>query len=100
MGYEDFWFGNPQHYFVYQNAYYDKKKLEYDEADIIAWNGGRYNLLAFQQVYSDCWSKSHSKIFPEKPYGITNAKEKEKEKINPRDRFIEIMSSFNSRRRK
>lgn len=82
---QEFWFGNPQDYFVYQDAFAEKKKNQHDEDDIRAWSYGQYNLLAFRQAMSEAFAKkgsSHKKIFPEKPFSIKevkNARRKKKE---------------------
>lgn len=73
---QEFWFGNPQDYFVYQDAFADKKKEQHNEYDIRAWSIGRYNLLAFSQVMSDNFGKkgSRKRIFPERPYTVNEIK--------------------------
>ena len=37
MSSTEFWFGDPQDYFVYQDAFVDKVKKKHDEDDIRAW---------------------------------------------------------------
>lgn len=74
---QEFWFGNPQDYFVYQDAFAEKKKNQHEEDDIRAWLYGQYNLLAFRQSMSEAFAKkgsSHKNIFPEKPFSIKEEK--------------------------
>ena len=84
---QEFWFGNPQDYFVYQDAFAEKIKQKHDEYDIVAWLNGRYNLEAFSQVMSDSFKKkgaSRKKIFPEQPYSVKD-KKKVKKDTPPKD---------------
>lgn len=74
---QEFWFGNPQDYFVYQDAFVAKQKLEHDEVDIVAWMYGKYNLLAFSQVYNNAFSKNSKEIYPKEPMSITSKNKKE-----------------------
>lgn len=91
---EEFWFGNPQDYFVYQDAFAEKEKKRIKESDILAWQFGRYNLLAFSQVYANAFGKkgTRKKIFPQKPESI-------KEEINSNNpllaKFTRIMDAVN-----
>lgn len=83
MSSQEFWFGNPQDYFVYQDAFAEKMKQKHDEYDVVAWLNGRYNLEAFAQVMSDAFKKkgsSHKKIFPEQPYSVKDKKKHNKDK--------------------
>ena len=73
---QEFWFGNPQDYFVYQDAFAEKKKEQHNEDDIRAWAYARYNLFAFSQVINDGFGKkgSHKKIFPKQPFTFKEIK--------------------------
>lgn len=77
MSSDDFWFGNPQDYFVFQDAFAEKAKNRHNEIDITAWTYASYNLKAFAQVYADAWGgKSHKDIFPSEPYSIKHIKKR------------------------
>lgn len=94
---QEFWFGNPQDYFVYQDAFAERRQREHEEADIVAWMHGHYELLAFSQVMSQVMAtkKSASKrIFPDKPFSIAQ-KEKPKE-MNMLEKFKRIKERWNS----
>lgn len=82
---EEFWFGHPQHYFVYQDAFADKEKKRHDEIDVIAWIFGRYDMKAFAQVYANSWSKKKQNIYPEQPESIKGRIEKTS--LSAKDRF-------------
>lgn len=67
----EFWFENPQDYFVYQDAFAEKEKKRHSETDIIAWQYSRYNYLAFSQViYDGFCSKTKRTIFPKQPISL------------------------------
>lgn len=77
MSSQEFWFGNPQDYFVYQDAFAEQKRLQHDEDDIRAWIYGKYNLLALRQSLSETLGKkggSGKKYFPDKPDSIKERK--------------------------
>lgn len=84
MSSAEFWFGDPQDYFVYQDAFVDKIKVQHDDDDIKAWMFGQYNLLAYRQVMSEVWGKkgSSKKIFPDKPNVLTKQQETAKTEID------------------
>ena len=73
---QEFWFGNPQDYFVYQDAFAEKKQQYYNENDVNAWMNAKYNLYAFAQVMSDSFGKkgSHKEIFPKEPFSMKDKK--------------------------
>lgn len=93
---QDFWFGNPQDFFVYQDAFADKEKRRYEDVDIVAWRNAYYNMLAFSQVYSNAFGKSHKKIFPEEPWTVKERKKREA-KSNPMlAKFLAIKEAVNA----
>lgn len=97
MDSEEFWFGNPQEYFVYLDAFAKKKQMEHDEMDTIGWLFGRYNLLAFSQVYSNAWGgKTHKEIFPREPISFKSTKNtKPKTAREAFERFKIIAEQYN-----
>lgn len=93
---EEFWFGDPQDYFVYQDAFAERQTIDHDEMDIRAWMFGRYNMLAFAQAYADAWGKKgkHKKIFPDKPLYLAQ-KDEEKGERDMLAKFRDIAASIN-----
>lgn len=83
MSSTEFWFGDPQDYFVYQDAFVDKVKKKHEEDDIRAWLFGSYNVLAYRQVMSEVWGKKgqSKKIFPDKPNSLTEQQQAIKTEI-------------------
>lgn len=83
MSSTEFWFGDPQDYFVYQDAFVDKVKIQHDNDDVKAWMFGQYNLWAYRQVMSEVWGKKgqSKKIFPDKPNSLTKQQENIKTEI-------------------
>lgn len=73
MTLNEFWYGNPQDFYVYADAYQEKQ----NNIDYCAWINGYYNLQAYRQALSEAFGKGTKKIFPEEPLS-----EKEKEKQN------------------
>lgn len=69
---QEFWFSNPQDYFVYQDAFAEREKNKHDEIDIMAWQFGKYNLLALSQSLSNFSGKKHKNIFPQKPITMSD----------------------------
>ena len=99
MSSQEFWFGNPQDFFVYQDAFADKEKQRYKDADIMAWRFGYYNMLAFAQVYSNAFGKKgqNKKIFPPEPCVVKE--EKQKQSATPKPllaKFLVIESKINA----
>lgn len=75
MSSNEFWFGDPQEYFVHQDAFADKIRDRHTEIDIIGWTFAKYNMAAFAQVYSNAWGgKSHKEVFPREPYSLKQIK--------------------------
>ena len=84
MSSTEFWFGDPQDFFVYQDAFVDKTKAQHDDIDISAWIYGKYGLLALRQALSESLgSKRSSKNFyPDEPSVLTKQKESIKKNID------------------
>lgn len=97
MSSEEFWFGDPQEYFIYQDAFAEKEKLRHDEIDVVGWSYARYNLLAFAQVYSNAWGgKTHKDIFPPEPLTVKSIKKaKPKNAQEAFERFKIIADKYN-----
>lgn len=69
MSSQEFWFGNPQDYFVYQDAHIEKQKNRHDEEDIKAWAYARYNMYAIGAVLS-----GKATAFPKEPLSIAESR--------------------------
>lgn len=97
----EFWFGNPQDYFVYQDAFADKERKQHDEIDVIAWRFGYYGMLAYRQVQSEVWGKGHKEIFPDEPISIKSLKEEQKERLDKAHpligKFMVMASAVNNK---
>lgn len=91
---EEFWFGNPQDYFVYQDAFAEREKKRYKDYDILSWQIGNYCCSAFRQVYSEAWGKktNKKKFFPEKPISL-----KENKNDDMLAKFMKIADKVNRR---
>lgn len=90
MSSDEFWYGNPQDYFVYEDAFAEKQKLRHDELDVLSWLSGKYNMVAFAQAYSNAWSKQKKDIYPKKPLTFLNA-EASQNNGDMRERFITMV---------
>lgn len=99
----EFWFGDPQDYFVYQDAFADEVKRQHDEADIIAWTNASYELMALRQALSEFFGKrgSNKRYFPEEPNSLTKRKESVKTKIDGvhplLNKFMTMASAVNNK---
>lgn len=96
---EEFWFGNPQDYFVYQDAFAEKTKMEHDLQDAIAWIQGRYNLLAFSEVAGAILCKKGQKpkkVYPEEPFSVKLEREKNKKPLTLDDMWAKFKSMANA----
>lgn len=97
MDSEEFWFGNPQDYFVYLDAFAEKERIKHDEFDTIGWLLGRYNMLGFAQVYSNAWGgKGNKEIYPQEPFVVkSNKKTKPKNAQEAFERFKIVAERYN-----
>lgn len=82
MTYNQFWFDDPQLYYIYEEVYLDRLK----EQDIHNWMLGQY----IQFAVGSCLAKECK--YPEKP--IFYAREKEK-KLSMREKFEIMVSQVN-----
>lgn len=78
---EHFWFGDPQDYFVFQDAFAETEKKKWEEIDMTAWTFGLYEMLAYRQVQSEVWGKRKQEIFPKEPNGVKARKEEQNKKL-------------------
>lgn len=64
MSLNEFWYGNPQDFYVYADAYEE----EQIKNDYLCWLNAVYNLQAQRQSLSEALSKSQKQIFPKEAY--------------------------------
>lgn len=64
MSLNDFWYGNPQDFYVYADAFELKKQ----QIDYNSWLDATYNLYAFRQALGEALSKNPKQIFPKEPF--------------------------------
>lgn len=72
MSLEEFWHGNPQDFYIYLDAYIEKREEEKELEDYRAWKHNIYTLKALQQVMAKNGSAG---IFPKKPFNKTSHKD-------------------------
>lgn len=88
MSAEEFWFGDPQQYFVYQRAFAREQKRIHDELDIIGWSFARYNMWGWSQTYENAWGgNTHKEIFPREPLTVKESTMKKAKPKNAKDAF-------------
>lgn len=82
MPIQEFWYGNPLHFFIYLEAYSENMEREMERQDFLAYNQGVYTLLALRQSLAEVFSKKGGKsikIYPKKSF-TENEKAKKKDK--------------------
>lgn len=98
MSSEEFWFGNPQHYFVYQDAYIEKKKTAFKEMDSNNWSLGGYIHYALQDVIGALFSKSAKKNYPKEPLHVIKEKKNKTQTASIRDKLLGVMMATSKER--
>lgn len=71
MPLNEFWYGNPQNFYLYCDEYKKRMELQQELADIQAYNQGVYSLLALRQSLGESFAKYAKKVFPEEPFSQT-----------------------------
>lgn len=64
MSLNEFWYGNPQDFYVYADNY----ETQIRKQDYNAWLNGLYNLFAYRQALSEALSKCPKQIFPKEAF--------------------------------
>lgn len=72
---EEFWYDNPQNFYLRGDVYKRKQEEKVEVYDYIAWRIGMYTMLGTQQTLST----KHTKIFPEEPFVLKEREKKEKQ---------------------
>ncbi len=86
---EQFWYDDPDLYYIYQSAYIEKNKM----VDYNAWLQGRYILDALSQVLQ---FKNPKQIFPDQPYHLlkTYSPKQIKEIVENTDEMVETLKKY------
>ena len=94
LSYNDYWYGEPEMFYVYAKAYKSALERSAQEKDIQAWLIGQYVLEAVAVNFNAAFGKKGaSKIsYPEIPHHL--AEHNEQAKIKKQER--ELMRSYNN----
>ena len=87
MTYEQFWFYDPQLYYIYEEVYLDKLK----EKDALNWQLGQYIQIAICASFDE---KGRCK-YPETPMFYARENDKPKDVFDMRDKFIRMVEQIN-----
>lgn len=91
MTYEQFWFDNPQLYYIYEEAYKDQMEDRLKEKDVLNWQFGIYLDYAIGH-----WLGKNVQ-YPDKPLFFAREEQKEKNVYDMRDKFMAIMNQVNKK---
>ncbi len=103
VSYDDFWYGEPEKVKYAIATYELTAKKHAMDADVLAWNTGRYVLLAVSTVLSQAFSRSSTAKYPSEPIVATELDEKlaaqkrERELIKQRDGFLALAFAMANR---
>jgi hypothetical protein len=89
MTYNQFWFDDPQLYYVYEEAYQDELKDKLKMQDILNWQSAYYIRLA-----TDSCLDNKCK-FPDKPMFFAHEEEKPKDVYDMLERFKGMVAEVN-----
>lgn len=94
LSYYDYWYGEPEMFYVYAKAYKSALERSAQEQDVQAWLTGQYVLQAVAVNFNAAFGKKGSPkvTYPEIPYHL--AEHNEQAKIKKRER--ELMRSYNN----
>lgn len=90
MTYDQFWYGSPDLYWSYLEAYEMKWKQKMNYDNQIAHLQGQYFVLALGEVLQGLGGKARKKIYPEKPFSL-ESKTKEQKVIEHENKRKEQM---------
>jgi hypothetical protein len=76
VSYDDFWHGDPAIVRFAIEAYQEKQRDRMMHDDFVAWNAGRYVMMAVGVVLSQAFSKNSSAKYPSEPLIATELDEK------------------------
>lgn len=89
MTLQEFWEGNPDLFYLYQDCFIDKLKMKRDEDNGFAWLQGNYFLQAFRQGLSEALSKNRHEFYPKEPY--KSKETREENSVEFEKNFLDIM---------
>ena len=96
---EQFWYQDPQLFWVYLDAYQQKQKEQEEYDNINAFNQGYYFLLALRDAWQFTSNPKH--IYPKKPLDIQgkNMQKMSKEDVDliRKMQFMKMEQQLNSR---
>lgn len=69
MTYEQFWYGEPEMFWVYLEAYEQEQKARFEYDNSVAFLQGQYFMMAIAQCLQ--FSKHPKKIYPKKPFNVS-----------------------------
>lgn len=69
MTYEQFWYEEPEMFWVYLEAYEQEQKARFEYDNSVAFLQGQYFMLAIAQCLQ--FSKHPKKIYPKKPFNVS-----------------------------
>lgn len=87
MTYNQFWFDDPQLYYIYEEAYLDELK----EKDIYNWQLGHYIRFAI----GSCFDKNCK--YPNNPIFYACEKQKPETVFDMKEKFINIINQINKK---
>ena len=69
MSYSQFWYDDPELFWVYLEAYEQEQKARFEYDNSIAFLQGQYFMMAIAQCLQ--FSKHPKKIYPKQPFNVT-----------------------------
>lgn len=69
MTYEQFWYEEPEMFWVYLEAFEQEQKARFEYDNSVAFLQGQYFMLAIAQCLQ--FSKHPKKIYPKKPFNVS-----------------------------
>lgn len=87
MTYKQFWFDDPQLYYIYEESYLDGLK----EKDALNWQLGQYIQLAI----GSCLAKECK--YPNEPMFYAHEEKKPQSVFDMRDKFLSMVQQVNKR---
>lgn len=89
MSLQEFWEDNPQNFFIYEDTYLETTKNQ----DHFNWLQGKYNLLAFEQVMNNAFSKTSKQIYPNEAFFVSE----ENNNLSLKDKMLKMISRVSAK---
>lgn len=93
MTFNQFWFDDPQLYYIYQDHYYDKLKEDMKLRDIYNYQLGTYIWYAIGHFMTD----KGKVTFPKEPIFMAKKEEKPQTTEDMRDKFLSMVEKVNNK---